>query len=295
MTTASPHTRHTGSAGGGGVRATARVRATSGGGLTTLPLLHNDGPFHLRRLHPHGTRARVCVISAMSAPLGGDRLAFDVTVETGAELEITTAAAALALPGPGPTPDHATYDVRLTVDDDATLHWLPQPLISTHGSDLRQTYTVDLAPTARLVLREELVLGRAAEPPGQLASRLTVRRDGRPLLDQHTTFGASAPGWDGPAVLNCHRATGQILVVDPHGSAGLANAAHPGPRPLGQDPARGQVALLPLAGPAVLATAVAPTATQLRRLLDEADLLPWRGCAMSIAAGVHPPPATSPH
>ncbi len=278
MTTISPHTRHADSAdersGCGGVHATARVRAAAGVGLTTLPLLHHDGPFHLRRLRPHGTRARVCVISAMSAPLGGDRLAFDVTVEAGAELEITTAAATLALRGPGPTPDHATYNVRLTIGDKATLHWLPQPLISTHGSDLRQTYTVDLAPTARLILREELVLGRAGEPPGQVASHLTVRRDGQPLLEQHTILGDCAPGWDGPAVLGGHRATGQILVVDPTRPLGHANATQPTPRPLGENPARGQGALLPLAGPAVLATAVAPTAAQLQRLLNKARVQP---------------------
>ncbi|WP_232292744.1 urease accessory protein UreD [Saccharopolyspora erythraea] len=162
----------------------------------------------------------------MSAPLGGDRLAIDVSVEAGAQLEITTAAATLALRGA--TTDHATYDVTLTVGEQATLYWLPQPLISTRGSNLRQTYTVDLAPTARLILREELILGRAHEPPGDLSSHLTVHRDGRPLLAQHTTFGSTAPGWDGPAVLGEHRATGQILIVDP--AFANAPARHPSAR-----------------------------------------------------------------
>lgn len=261
MTTAS---RHTSTCPGTGVHATARVRATFNGRLTTLPELRSDGPFHLRRLRPHDTQARVCVIGAMSAPLGGDRLAIDVTAEDHAELHITTAAATIALRGA--TSDHATYDVRISVGEHATVRWLPQPLISTHASNLRQTYTVDLAPTARLVLREEQVLGRAGEPPGRLSTRLIVRRDGCPLLDQHNVFGCpTAPGWDGPAVLGGHRATGQLLTVDPR----LARSPV-APQLLGDDPARGHGTLVPLAGPAALATVIAPTAARLRHLLDSA-------------------------
>ncbi|MBN3928926.1 urease accessory protein UreD [Streptomyces verrucosisporus] len=251
---------------GSGVHATARVQAVSNGRATTLPLLHGDGPFHLRRLRPRGGRARVCVIGAMSAPLGGDRLAIDVTVGDRADLEITTAAATLALRGA--TTDHATYHTSLRVGDRAGLRWLPRPLISACGSNLRQTCAVDLAPTARLLLREEQILGRAAEPPGDLTTRLTVRRDGRPLLDQHTAIGTAAPGWDGPAVLAGHRVTGQLLIVDPR-----LEEAPVQPHLLGNDPAQGQGALVPLTGPAVLITALAPTTVHLHRLLDHARSL----------------------
>ncbi|MER6149476.1 urease accessory protein UreD [Streptomyces hirsutus] len=245
-----------------GVHATARLRATHNGRATTVPLLHNDGPFHLRRLRPRGEWARVCVLGAMSAPLGGDRLALDVTAEARTRLEVTTAAATIALRGP--TADPATYDVRLTVGEDASLRWLPQPLISTRGSTVHQTYRVELAGGSRLLLREEQLLGRTAEPPGHLSTRLTVRRDGRPILDQHTVYGAPTPAWDGPAVLGGHRATGQLLLVDP----GLD--VPPAAVLLG-DPVEGHCVLAPLAdGPALLATAVAPTPAQLRRLLDTA-------------------------
>ncbi|MFJ8545812.1 urease accessory protein UreD [Streptomyces sp. NPDC093586] len=256
-----------------GVHATARLRATHNGRTTTVPLLHSDGPFHLRRLRPRGDRARVCVLGAMSAPLGGDRLALDITAEARARLEVVTAAATIALRGP--TTDPATYDVRLTVGEDASLHWLPQPLISAHGSTLHQTYRVELAGTSRLLLREEQCLGRTAEPPGHLSTRLTVRRDGRPILDQHTAYGAGAPAWDGPAVLGGHRATGQLLLVDPE------LAVPPEPVLLG-DPVRGHCALAPLAdGPALLATAVAPTPARLRHLLDAA-------LARACGAGAQP-------
>ncbi|MDJ0462419.1 urease accessory protein UreD [Streptomyces sp. H27-C3] len=240
--------------------ATARITAAPDGrGGTSLPVLESDGPLALRRTRAGGPYARVTVVGAMSAPLGGDRLAVDADVRAGAMLRVDSAAATVALPGR--TGAHACYDVRLTVGEDARLDWLPEQLISAYGSDLRMTTRVELAASARLVLREEQILGRHGEVPGTLTTRLTVRRAGRPLLDQELSYGPGAPGgWDGGAVLGGARATGQLLVVDPRFASEPPEA-----RLLGDG-----AALTPLAGPAVLVTAVAADALLLRRVLDEA-------------------------
>ncbi|QKG18780.1 urease accessory protein UreD [Actinomadura verrucosospora] len=197
----------------------------------------------------------------MSAPHDGDRLHTEVTVGPGADLHVTSAAATVALPGP--VPGHAVSDVTLRVEDSARLHWLPEPVISAAGSDLRQHIRIDLAPTARLVLSEQQILGRAHEPPGRLTSRITVRHDGRTLLDQHAAYGPGAPGWDGPAVLAGNRAVGQFLVVDPAYQDHL-----PDPHLLEDNPAHGVIT--PLPGPGVLVTAVASDAGGLRHCLDTA-------------------------
>lgn len=111
------------------------------------------------------------------------------------------------------------------------------------------------------MLREEQILGRHGEDTGSLTTRLTVRRAGRPLLDQQLAYGPGAPGgWDGAAVLGGNRAVGQLLVVDP-----AFEADPPAPRVLGPT-----AVLTPLAGPAVLVTALAPDARLLRGVLDEA-------------------------
>lgn len=245
------------------VRATARITAVRDGrGVTTLPVLESDGPLALRRTRSaRPGAARVTVVGAMSAPLGGDRLAIEVRAGQGARLVVGSAAATIALPGPGPAAVPARYDIVLEVEEGAGLDWLPEQLVSAHGSELHMTTVAELAPTARLMLREEQILGRHGESTGTLLSRLTVRRAGRPLLDQQTAYGPGASGgWDGPAVLGGHRAVGQLLVVDP-----AFDDKGPASRLLGPT-----AVLTRLAGPAALVTALAPDARRLRTVLDRA-------------------------
>jgi urease accessory protein len=243
-----------------GVRATARILARDDGrGGTSLPVLEGDGPLALRRTRGSGDEARVMLVGAMSGPLGGDHFTVEADVEAGARLRVGSAAATIALPGQAK--GESRYDVRLTVADGGELHWLPEQLISAQGSELYVTTRVDLGAAARLVLREEQVLGRVGEDPGRLTSRLALRVGGRLVLDQELACGPGAPGgWDGPAVLAGHRAVGQLVVVRPE------FAAEPVPaRVLGEG-----AAVVPLAGPAALVTAVATDGLRLRRVLDEA-------------------------
>ncbi|MFJ5177436.1 urease accessory protein UreD [Streptomyces griseoviridis] len=243
-----------------GVRATARIVARADGrGGTSLPVLEGDGPLAPRRTRGSGDEARVMLVGAMSGPLGGDRFTVRAAVESGARLRVGSAAATIALPGQAK--GEARYDVRLDIAEGAELTWLPEQLISAAGSDLYVTTRVEAGEGARLVLREEQVLGRFGEEPGRLTSRLTLRIGGRLVLDQELACGPGAPGgWDGPAVLGGHRAVGQLLLVRPEFAADPPRA-----RLLGEG-----AALVPLAGPAVLVTAVAADARLLRRVLDEA-------------------------
>ncbi|SOE26003.1 urease accessory protein UreD [Streptomyces sp. OK228] len=243
-----------------GVRATARIGARADGrGGTALPVLEGEGPLALRRTRASGDEARVMLVGAMSGPLGGDRFAVEAEVGEGARLHVGSAAATIALPGQAKS--EARYDVRLDVSGGGELRWLPEQLISAQGSDLYVSSRVELRSGARLVFREEQVLGRVGEQPGRLTSRLTVRLDGRPLLDQELSCGPGAPGgWDGPAGLGGHRALGQLVVVRPE-----FESEPPQARLLEE-----YAAVMPLAGPAALVSALAPDALRLRRVLDEA-------------------------
>lgn len=244
----------------GALLAAARITAVQDGrGGTALPALDGAGPLALRRTTGEGTAAHVMVVGSMAAPLGGDRLAIHARVGAGAELCVTSAAATISLPGRPAGPAH--YDLDLTVDEDARLDWLPEPVVAATGSHLIMTTRITLAPGARLRYREEQVLGRHHDwarqaPPGRLTSRLTVRQAGRLILDQQTDLGPGAPGWDGPAALADHRTAGQLL------SVGL-----PAEPPTA--PADAVLLTLPGTG-ATLLTALAPDALTLRRLLAAA-------------------------
>jgi urease accessory protein len=249
---------------GAGVRSLARIVARADGrGGTSLPVLESDGPLALRRTRSAGTGARVMLVGAMSGPLGGDHFTVEGRVEEEARLSVGSAAATIALPGQAK--GDARYDVRLEVADGGELHWLPEQLISAQGSDLRVSTRVELAGTARLVLREEQVLGRVGEEPGRLTSRLTVRVAGQAVLDQELACGPGAPGgWDGPAVLAGHQGGGTGVAPDALRLRRLLDA------PVTAGLLGEGASVVPLAGPAALVTAVAPDALRLRRLLDEA-------------------------
>ncbi|MEZ0065786.1 urease accessory protein [Streptacidiphilus sp. MAP12-20] len=222
------------------VSAVARiVAAPDRRGGTALPVLVGDGPIALRRSRHPGDEAaaHVVVVGAMAAPLGGDRLRIEVVVEPGARLRVTSAAATVSLPGREPAAAH--YELDLAVGRDAELEWLPEPVIAAAGSELRLWTRIRLDEGARLLFREEQVLGRHGELPGRLAGRLTVRQRGRLVLDQSTDLGGSpsgAPGWDGPAVLAHHRALGQLLTTGHAPFTELSQASPQGREELREKP-----------------------------------------------------------
>jgi urease accessory protein len=191
-------------------------------------------------------------VSGAAGPLGGDDLRIEIDVRAGAELTVRTVAATLALPGVGPS----GLEITVRVAAGARLRWLPEPLVVAAGCDHLSLSTVELDAEARLVWREELILGRHGEAPGDGRTALRVRRSGRPLLHQELTVGPRAIAATGPAVLGGARAVGSTLIVDP--------AWGPEPPP-GFTVTDG--ALCPLAGPAVLATALAPDGHTLRARL----------------------------
>ena len=277
------------------MRACARLAVTgvagaSGTARTRISRLRSDPPLVLRPTSPVGPEplrrwdlrgpgtARVSLVAGAAGPVGGDQLRLDIDVHSGAALILRAVAATVVLPGPHGQPSHQEVAVRVTAG--ATLVWLPGPVIAAHGCDHRAVTHIHLEPGARLLVREELLLGRHGERPGSVHQRLRVRLGDRPLHDQGLRVGPEASGWDGPAVLGGRKAVGSLLVVDPdwatEGALRLPAAA------AGADTAR-----LPLDGPAMLVTALAPDALALRHRLD---------AGLARLEGSQPcPPAPSRH
>lgn len=256
------------------MRASAHlIVAQTGTGITArtrITRLHSDPPLVLLPTNPVGPEplqrwnlpglspARVSLVAGAAGPLGGDDFHLSVDVEPGAALVLRSIAATLVLPGPHGLPSHSEVTVR--VAEQATLVWLPGTVIAARECYHHAITRVTLEPGARLLIREELLLGRHAEPPGRIRQRLRVCIGSRPLHDQEFTLGPGVAGWDGPAVTGGRRALGSLLVVDPDWGSTPVHRLSP--------PATTDVAVLPLSGPAMLVTALANDRLALRYRLD---------------------------
>lgn len=255
------------------MRARAHVRtALSPRRASRIDVLRSQAPMALRSTIARGPEpwapydvepARVCLAASGAGPVGGDQLGLEVHVGAGTTLLLSEASATLLLPGVHGEASVLTVDVR--VDEGATLVWLPEPVIAARGCRHRTQVRVDLAVDARLMMREELLLGRRGEGAGSVELDVRVRRGGLPLLSQTLSLGGDLAAT--PAVVGEHRAAGTVLVVDP---------ALPTTESTGLE---GDGVLMPLAaGGAVLAQGLAADSLQLRRQLDTALRLlgpPW--------------------
>jgi urease accessory protein len=259
------------------VKASARIAAEARpDGRTRFTVLAGEGALLLRETDAHQDRpagpgaparetrpAVVHLVGGAAGPLGGDELRYCVDLGPGAHVLVRSVAATIALPGPHG--DESTLDITARVADCASLSWSPQPLIVAGAARHRTTARIDLAGNARLMWREEVLLGRHGELPGSVAARLRVRRAGRPLLDHTLAVGPRYPGSFGAAITAGDAAVGMIVIVDPEWT-------HVPPADRFSIPARdeasGAVAVMPLPGPAVLVSALAPDGLALRRLLE---------------------------
>ncbi len=196
------------------------------------------------------------LVGGAGGPLGGDELTLDVEVGGGARLAVRTAGASIALPGTGLEP--SSVRMRVRVAPGGELRWLPEPVVAARGSRHRTEASIVLEHGARLVWREELVLGRHREPPGSVRTKVLVDLGGAPLLRHELALGPDHSDGGTPAVVGAARYVGSMLVVEP------AWHAAPGPVLLGP-----RAAVLPLTGPAVQVVALADDAVGLRRALDK--------------------------
>ena len=170
---------------------------------TLAPLPRAEGSLHisskalekrsvLDRFRPSGCmkalfpnrpdRLEAIIINSSGGLTAGDRLSIDATVGQGSHMVLTTQAAERAYRASG---GFGQVDTRITVEDRATLHWLPQELILFNGAGLRRSLKIDLADTARLLMVEPVIFGRTAMgervTDGAFHDRIDIYRNHQPL------------------------------------------------------------------------------------------------------------------
>ncbi|GAA4697901.1 urease accessory protein UreD [Pseudonocardia yuanmonensis] len=148
-------------------------------GRSVVRALRSQSPLSLvpRRGTAAATDPAVTVhmVGSASTPLAGDDVELDVRVGPGAALVLTGVAAAVALPG---TDRPSALTTRVTLAEDASLQYLPEPTVITARAHHHALLHAVLHPTARLRAREVLVGGRANEPSGRYRGTIRVEETG---------------------------------------------------------------------------------------------------------------------
>lgn len=147
---------------GGRVRVTAR-----GGPLRVITLgVDEDG-------------ARVALVPTRALLLAGDAVEVVCAVADGLTLHVRETSGTVAYDMRGGA---ASWAFTASVGAGSRLVLDTLPWVSSGGSRVTRSMSVDLGDAATLLARETLVLGRSGEPPGTLVSRTTITREGRPVV-----------------------------------------------------------------------------------------------------------------
>ncbi|MBV7377541.1 urease accessory protein UreD [Maritimibacter dapengensis] len=204
-------------------RGAVRVSAKSRGGASVIDELAMSGS--MKALFPRGARGLdAMLINTAGGVTGGDRFQTEAEAGCGTELTLTTQAAERAYAARDAVPGRV--DTRLTVADDARLNWLPQETILFDRCHMRRQLSVELAPGARFLMVEPLILGRVAMGEVlrdvRFQDRVDIRRDGVPIyLDAIHLVGDLQNMLASAATMNGARAMAALVFAAPEAEAYL--------------------------------------------------------------------------
>ncbi len=163
------------------VEGSAAVRFRARDGATELAHLYQSDPLRVLFPRPEQSEPATGVLVTTSGGLvGGDRLDVAVTSGAGAAGRVLGQAAEKIYRSTGAD---SHINVRLQVDQDGWLEWLPQETIVFENARLRRLTIAEVAPAARLLAGEIVVFGRTAMgervTAGLVRDAWEVYRDGR--------------------------------------------------------------------------------------------------------------------
>jgi len=172
-------------------RGAGRIAVRADGEVTRLSRLYQDGCAKIRLPTDHSAKTLEAVlINSAGGVTGGDRMSWRIDVDVGAALTLSTQACEKVYRA---RDGRAEVDVLLNAAAGARIDWLPQETILFDGGALARTLTAELAPDARLLAVEAVILGRTAMAEtvraGELRDRWRIRRDGRLIFADDLHFG----------------------------------------------------------------------------------------------------------
>ncbi len=182
-------------AGVAGLRAAGllRIRAGRIAGQTVANDIDEEGPLRVRfpRIASEGVLEGV-LVNTGGGIVGGDRLRFDIDVDAGAKLALTSPASEKIYRSGG---EEAAIAISLRAGPRASLAWLPQESILFDRAHIVRRIDAEAAPDATLTICESIVFGRTAMGEsvmtGAITDRWNIRRDGKLVLAEALRLGGA--------------------------------------------------------------------------------------------------------
>ncbi|WP_421697433.1 urease accessory protein UreD [Ancylobacter sp.] len=196
-----------------------RVEAQTLDGRTVRGRIEEEGFARVRfpRSGRRGRALEAVMINTGGGLAGGDASQSCLVAGRDAQLVVTTQAAEKIYRSDGAT---SRIDVELVAGASASLHWLPQSTIVFDGARVERSIVAEVAPDARLLLVEPVILGRTARGErlsyGSLRDRWRIRRGGRLVYaDGLQLDGDIAATLDRRATAGGWAAFATLLLVEP--------------------------------------------------------------------------------
>ena len=149
-------------------------------------------------------------VGSAASPVADDDITLRVAIDRGVTAEVRNVAATVVYAGRG---DGTRLRAHVSVADEATLIWQPEPVIVTERARHRSTTLISVADGGTVLADEVIVFGRTGERAGSLHTTIDLRLDDdRTAL---TSFDSSLPGWDGTGGTGGAKVLATRVVVDP--------------------------------------------------------------------------------
>lgn len=187
-------------------------------GVSRLKNLRQEGSYRSIFPRPQNGNLEAVIINTAGGVTGGDRFSTTISAQQNARISVTTQAAERIYRATGSEPGQ--MKTKLSVAKGAQLFWLPQETILFEGCHLDRTLEVDVHPSAKFLMIEPLVFGRAASGEtlrsGAIGDRVSISTDGRPIyLDRVQMDGDLAEQLTHRALAGGARAMASLVLVDP--------------------------------------------------------------------------------
>ncbi len=221
-------------------RGRARLTVKRAIGRSRVDEMYQDGCAKLRLPRVHAAAGddpplEALLLNTAGGLTGGDRFETEIQIGPQSRASVTTQACERVYRAIEGT---AEVKTRLTIEEGAALHWLPQETILFDGGRIRRRLDVEMAEDAQLLAVEPLVLGRLASGEalggGFFQDSWRIRRDGRLVFADETRLVGEIDRLAGrPALFDGAKAMAAVLYVGRDAEDGL----DPVRRLLGDGPA----------------------------------------------------------